>query len=158
MKRLAFSPSVRGFTLVELMVAVAVLAILASLATPSFRQLLAAQRVRTTGYNLVGDLVLARSEAVKRGQNVTLAPVAAGWTQGWSVNVAATSEMLSGQGPVGTGVQFTRSPDSITFDRNGRATASSVVRIGLYDGAANNRCISLDPSGRPKNAKTACPT
>jgi len=139
------------------MVAVAVMAILAALATPSFRQILAAQRVRTTGYNLVGDLVLARSEAVKRGENVTMAPLTSDWTRGWSVNVAATSEVLSGQGPVGMGVHFTSSPASITFDRNGRATATSVVRIGLYDGAANNRCISLDPSGRPKNAKTACP-
>lgn len=139
------------------MVTVAVMAVLASLSTPSFQQLLAAQRVRTTGYNLVGDLVLARSEAVKRGEDVTMTPVSSDWTQGWSVNVASSAEVLSGQGRVGNGVQFTSSPASITFDRNGRTTASSVVRIGLNDGAANNRCISLDPSGRPKSAKTVCP-
>lgn len=147
----------RGFTLIELMVTVAVLAVMASLAAPSFQQLLAAQRVRTTGYNIVGDLVLARSEAVKRGENVTLTPVSGDWTQGWSVNVAPNAEVLSEQGRVGNGVQFTTSPASITFDRNGRTSVSTVVRFGLYDGAVNKRCISLDPSGRPKSAKMECP-
>lgn len=147
-----------GFTLIELMVVIAVMAIMASLATPSFQQLLAAQRVRITGYNIVGDMLLARSEAVKRGENVTLTPVGTDWSQGWSVNVASNTLELRGQGRVGNGVQFTTSPASITFDRNGRTSASTVVRFGLYDGTSNRRCISLDPSGRPKSAKTACPT
>lgn len=147
-----------GFTLIELMVTVAVLAVLASLAAPSFSQLLAAQRVRTTGYDIVSDLVLARSEAIKRGENVTVTPVASNWALGWSVNVALSSEVLGGQGRVGNGVQFTVTPTAITFDRNGRNSVSSIVRFGLYDGAANRRCISLDPSGRPKNTTSACPT
>ena len=147
-----------GFTLIELMVVIAVMAIMASLATPSFQQLLAAQRVRITGYNIVGDMLLARNEAVKRGENVTLTPVASDWSQGWSVNVASNALELREQGRVGNGVQFTTSPASITFDRNGRTSVSTVVRFGLYDGTSNRRCISLDPSGRPKSAKTACPT
>lgn len=146
-----------GFTLIELMVVVAVMAIMASLAAPSFQQLLAAQRVRLTGYNIVGDMVLARSEAVKRGENVTLTPVASNWSQGWSVNVASNALELRSQGRVGNGVQFITSPASITFDRNGRTGVSTVVRFGLYDGASSRRCISLDPSGRPKSANTECP-
>lgn len=148
----------RGFTLIELMVVVSIMAIMASLAVPSFQQLMASQRVRVTGYNIVSDLVLARSEAVKRGENVTLTPVSGDWTQGWSVNVAASALMLRGQGRIGSGVQFTTSPSSITFDRNGRTNLLTVVRFGLYDGTSNRRCISLDPSGRPKSAKTECPT
>ena len=147
----------RGFTLIELTVTCAVLAVLAAFAAPSFRQLLAAQNVRTTGYDIVGDLVLARSEALKRGGNVTIVPVASDWASGWSVNVTSTNEVLGGQGRVGVGVQFTRAPADITFDKNGRISISSVVRIGLYDGIANRRCISLDPSGRPKNTKSECP-
>jgi type IV fimbrial biogenesis protein FimT len=148
----------QGFTLLELMVTVAVLGVISMLAAPSFSQLLAAQRVRVTAYNIVGDLVLARSEAVKRGENVTVAPISSAWTNGWSVKVASTAEVIGGQGSVGNGVQFTASPSSVTFDRNGRTSVVSVVRFALTDGGTHPRCVSLDPSGRPKNANTVCPS
>jgi type IV fimbrial biogenesis protein FimT len=147
-----------GFTLVELMVTVAVMAVMASLAAPSFRELLAAQRARSTAYSIVSDLVLARSEAVKRGENVTLTPVATQWTAGWSVQVASSAEVLSLQSMVGNGVLFTTAPTAITFDRTGRTNAISVLRFELSDGNSHKRCISLDPSGRPKSTNTECPT
>ena len=150
--------SLGGFTLLELMVVVALLAVISTLAAPSFRDLLAGQRVRVTAYNIVSDLILARSEALKRGENVTLTPTSALWTNGWSVNVASTAQILGGQGNVGNGIQFTSSPASVTFDRNGRSSAVAVVRFALSDGGSNLRCISLDPSGRPKNASTVCPS
>jgi type IV fimbrial biogenesis protein FimT len=148
----------RGFTLIELMVAVTVLAVISALAAPSFKQLLAAQRVRVTAYNIVGDLVFARSEAVKRGENVTVTPTSSAWKNGWSVNVASTAEVIGGQGSVGGGVEFTASPSSVTFDRNGRTSEVTVVRFSLTDGGTHPRCVSLDPSGRPKSANTVCPS
>ena len=152
------APSSRGFTLLELIVVVALLAIISALAAPSFKDLLAAQRVRVTAYNIVSDLTLARSEALKRGENVTLTPTSAQWVNGWSVNVASTAEILGSQGNVGSGVQFTTSPAGVTFDRNGRSNVAAVIRFALTDGGSNPRCISLDPSGRPKTARTACPS
>ena len=147
----------RGFTLIELMVAVSVLGLLAALAAPSFQRLLANQRMRAVAYNIVGDLVLARSEAVKRGENVTVTPLATTWDQGWRVRVASTSEDLAQQNSIGGGVVFTTAPTSLTFDRNGRAVTTVVVRFGMSDGGSGRRCISLDPSGRPKNTTSACP-
>lgn len=148
----------QGFTLLELMVAVSVLAVISAMAAPSFKQLLAAQRVRVTAYNVVADLVFARSEALKRGENVTVTPTSSAWVNGWSVNVASTSEVIGGQGNVGSGVQFTASPASVTFDRNGRTNVVTIVRFALTDGGTHPRCVSLDPSGRPKNANTECPS
>jgi type IV fimbrial biogenesis protein FimT len=61
-----------GFTLIELMVTLAVAAILVAMAAPSFRTLLASNRLSTQTNELVGAITFTRSEAVKRGRNVTL--------------------------------------------------------------------------------------
>lgn len=157
MRPLPLRPA-RGFTLIELMAAVAVLAIIMGLAAPAFRSLLEAQRMRAAAFDMMADLVLARSEALKRGTTVTLAPAASGWSSGWSVT--AGTEVLSSKNTVGGGVSFTTSPASVTFDRNGRVSSSTnVVRFALRNSdASRQRCISLDPSGRPKSTTTACPS
>jgi type IV fimbrial biogenesis protein FimT len=62
----------RGVTVIELMIVVAVVAILASLAGPSFRSLLDRQRVRSAAANLNVDVQYARSEAVRNNAPVTV--------------------------------------------------------------------------------------
>jgi type IV fimbrial biogenesis protein FimT len=76
----------RGFTLIELMVALTVLAIILSLAAPAFGNLLASNRLSTQASELIGALNLARSEAVRRAQPVTLlAANANNYLLGWKV-------------------------------------------------------------------------
>ena len=57
---------VTGFTITETMVTVAVLVILIGLATPSFREIIVAQGVKTASFDVFAGLILARSEAVTR--------------------------------------------------------------------------------------------
>jgi type IV fimbrial biogenesis protein FimT len=64
----AAAAAAKGFTLVELMVVIAVVLMLVSLATPSVRELLAVQRLQNVHAALVTDLQFARSEAVRRRQ------------------------------------------------------------------------------------------
>jgi len=83
----------RGFTLVELMVTLLVLAILLGLAVPSFRD--ASLSSRLTGYanDLVAGVQIARSEAIKRNATVTLCASEdgatcaedVGWEVGWII-------------------------------------------------------------------------
>jgi len=148
----------RGFTLVELLTTVTVAAILLGVGVPAFQQLIAAQRMRSASYDLVSDLVLARSEALKRGMQVRMAPVTGGWGAGWVVQPVGGSEPLASHDTLGR-VQVLGAPASITFDLQGRVTgATTTVRIGLSDGSTRQRCISLDPSGRPRAVSTECPS
>ena len=60
----------QGFTLIELMVVIAIAGILVSMATPSFVELTQNSRMRSEANALLGAFAYARTEAVKRGNNV----------------------------------------------------------------------------------------
>ena len=85
-----------GFTLIELMFAIAVVAVLITIAVPNFRSFTANNRVASTESDLVSALALARSEAVKLGTPVSVCASAdgatcsgdpSGWAGGWIVFV-----------------------------------------------------------------------
>ena len=85
--------SMAGFTLVELLVSLAVLAILTAVAVPGLAQLGHQARMSMLGNQFLGDLANARSEAIKRGRRVVLCKSEDGlvctstghWSQGWLV-------------------------------------------------------------------------
>ncbi|MDH4449052.1 MAG: GspH/FimT family pseudopilin [Rhodoferax sp.] len=84
------SPLGRGVTLVELLVALTILAIGLTLAAPSFTSYQRNAELTATANLLLASLNTARSEATKRGMNTMLIPVdAANWAQGWTVFVNA---------------------------------------------------------------------
>lgn len=62
----------RGFTLLELLVAIAVLSIVAAMAIPSYRDLIQRNRITTDANSLLTVLTLARSEAIKRNNQVAI--------------------------------------------------------------------------------------
>jgi type IV fimbrial biogenesis protein FimT len=64
----------RGFTLIELMVAIAILAILLGVGIPSFANIIIATRVKNAGIDLHTSLMAARSAAITRNTTVTITP------------------------------------------------------------------------------------
>ena len=78
---------VTGFTLVELMVTLMVASILLMVGVPSFIESIRRNRTVSQANELVTALNLARSEAVKRGMQVTVLRTGAEWEDGWEVFV-----------------------------------------------------------------------
>jgi type IV fimbrial biogenesis protein FimT len=82
-----------GFTLIELMVTIAVLGILLSIAIPSFQNMMFSNRITAQANQVITALNYARSEAVKRAATATVCSTNGGvacagstnWTTGWMV-------------------------------------------------------------------------
>jgi type IV fimbrial biogenesis protein FimT len=133
-----------GFTLVELLVVITIVAMLMALGVPSYRYMTNSNRVSAEVNALLGDLQFARSEAIKEGATVTVCPIAnppatpplcnsssTEWDQGWIVTSPnVTPNVLRVQQAfTGTNDSFLSSGNqtAITFDRNGFANATPAL-------------------------------
>lgn len=135
-----------GFTLVELMMALVIGAILLTIGIPNFQSFTRNQRVKTTAFEIVSALNYARSEAIKRNRSMTLD--AAGST--WTLSVD------------GTTLQTWTMPDNVdadlanvTFRSDGRATAATTFTVcdDANTEGVLQRIITLDISGRANLAR-----
>jgi type IV fimbrial biogenesis protein FimT len=119
-----------GFNLIEVMVSLAVLAILISLGAPSFGEWLQNQQIRTATEAIVNGMQVARGEAIKRNLAVqlTLEPPNAGWTVCESTKQPCDSTLMADPVKVLDVIQ-NRSAQEGTSNANVRATPDAAVAI-----------------------------
>jgi type IV fimbrial biogenesis protein FimT len=162
----------RGFTLTELMIVVAIVAILLAIGVPSFRYITNSYRMSAEVNGLLGDLQYARAEAIKEGQFVTLCVSADGatcagtttWQSGW---VVFSNPGNAANPPAGSILRVQRTfggslPDTfvatngvslITFNREGFSTTTAGflgTTIKLHDSTNNaawTRCMWVTAVG-----------
>jgi type IV fimbrial biogenesis protein FimT len=157
----------RGLTLIELMVAVAVLAILAMIAAPSFNNQLASSRVESAASELKAALDFARSEAIKQSSTVSVCPSTNGntcvasstdWAAGWlmwsdrnSIGVLDSGEpVIQTFGAVNSNVEMTGPGSVISFSSLGQVSSPGPFVILS---STQERRVCLSASGSSKIVK-----
>jgi type IV fimbrial biogenesis protein FimT len=78
-----------GFTLIEMMVTIAVMAIIATTVVPSYNSMKEKHKMRGAAETISSDLQLARSEAIKTNQNVSLS-ISGDGTANWCYGINDT--------------------------------------------------------------------
>jgi type IV fimbrial biogenesis protein FimT len=162
-----------GFTMVEMIITVALVSILLTIGIPSFRFVTNSNRIAGEINGLLGDMQFARSEAIKEGVPVTVCVSSNGtscsgaatatWQNGWIVfsDLNSSKTVNTGAGDVIFRVQKTfpgtdtfvavPSIGAVTFNREGYAPGVATgTLITLHDSTNNHswtRCLSINLVG-----------
>jgi len=171
-----------GFSLIELMVVIAIAAIVSSLAAPTFSRMLNANRIQTAASALQGDMSYARTEAVKRGSWVAMCPSSNAtssnptcdstnaWQNGWITFADASGNGVYGSGdtllkvrdklPGGNTIVASPAPtiNGVVFNREGftsnLGTASVTFTLHTTPTVTDaTRCVVVDLGGRINTKK-----
>jgi type IV fimbrial biogenesis protein FimT len=161
-----------GFTLVELVIVLAIAAVMMSIALPDLRQLIRSQQLKVAVSDLFGAVELTRSQAIARGRKVELVPAdgaSLDWKRGWVVFVdqdgdrrpSASEEVIMRHGPLAEGITlgatFSSQPGEpyLAYNGMGRScsdTSSLAARFGtlsMVQGGQTRR-IKINMLGRAR--------
>ncbi len=151
----------RGFTLIELMIVIVISAIVLAYGVPSFQSFIRNNRLVTETNNLLTDIQIARSEAIKRGAFVSMCisadvhaaePICGGTDRnldtGWIV-------FLDAQRPGTAGFGQRDDPANETLIRVGQPPAESSVSLRLATGSTVVNSLSFAANGLLQNGGTS---
>lgn len=150
----------KGFSLIELIIAVALLALVLVLGIPTFSGVLASMRVRSVAEGMLGGIQMARTEAMRRNQPVTFS-LDSEDGGGWSVRLVSDATVLQTKsaGEGGAVVAQSDLGHTLTFNNLGQriVPAGGALSFSLSNPdvapcqpSGNVRCLTIvvQPSGQ----------
>ena len=128
-----------GFTMIELIITIAIAAILLALAIPNFTRLIRQSQYTSAGNELVTGFNYARNEAINRQRAVAVAANGGVWINGWQAfldnnrNAVFDTglDVVLRQGNPITGIDITSTFTVAAFDQNGRRTNNAAAFLGF---------------------------
>lgn len=146
----------RGFTLLELMVGIAVLGVMAAIAVPSFQTVVAGHAVRSCTMDLITALNTARADAVnlRRGATLTAKATTSGneWgEEGWSLTYPGATETKTFEPCESATATEAAGTTTVAFDIQGRPTASLTFQVCHIKDEVSGRQISVNRAGLLSN-------
>ncbi|WP_431686870.1 GspH/FimT family pseudopilin [Hahella sp. NBU794] len=157
----------KGFTLVELMVVLTILAIALAFGLPSMGYIIDSNRLTSSTNELVGALNFARSEAVKRGRTVRISGPngKTGWQQGYQVWIDTNNSSSYDDGEElrifdAFKDETTAIGPAAAISFSGSGFASGATSIKLCSGNKNittGRKVDVSSAGRVTIIDEVCP-
>lgn len=140
----------KGFTLVEMMVTVAVAAILLAIAMPSLESISNSNALKSTTRDLVSTISTARSQSISTRTNVLVEPAAGGWASGWTISYDNAAAEVDQEYLPRDGVTVTRvgGNGSLTFLSRGGLQGGAATFTVCHAELAQGRSISVSFLGK----------
>lgn len=159
-----------GYTLIELMITLAVVAALLTMAWPSFQESLRGNRVATSNNEVLASLSLARTEAIKGLGPAGVCPSSSGtactsttdWAAGWIVwrderTATGTNRVVVRYIQPRAQTTMTGPAGGIQFTTQGRAQSGAAqVSVAPYGVSSPARCIRVSSAGQTRTSQAAC--
>lgn len=134
-----FNPAT-GFTLVEMMIVLAIVAILLGIGMPSFTDSMRDKRLSALTSEFISAIYVARNESLTRRKSITLEAAPAGWAAGWTINDGDTvlhryanpnpDAVEEQQILIFNGADTAIAPELFTFSTKGQVSNSATNTIG----------------------------
>lgn len=160
----------RGVSLLEMMIVVVIVGVIASIAAPNFQTMIQNSRMTTAAESLRDAVMLGRTEAIRRGSQVTLSGTGSpAWTQGWELQDLNGGRIREGQFVDGLVINLVDSPtgaNAIVFRPNGVINNTPATDMYLLITAAGttaqravrlNRGVSVCKDGDKAKGDANCP-